>query len=76
MSDRLRILIADDHEIVREGLRTLLAEEPGLEPVGEAATLHTPDYSIDGFLRNIDLERSQRVALRKHRKTKRDWQQT
>lgn len=33
----LRILIADDHEIVREGLRTLLSEEAQIDVVGEAA---------------------------------------
>jgi signal transduction histidine kinase len=33
----LRILLADDHEIVREGLASLLAEMPGIEVVGEAA---------------------------------------
>jgi len=33
----IRILIADDHAIVREGLRTLISSEPGLELVGEAA---------------------------------------
>jgi DNA-binding NarL/FixJ family response regulator len=32
-----RILIADDHAIVRTGLRTLLEAEPGLEFVGEAS---------------------------------------
>ncbi len=32
-----RILIADDHAIVREGLRILLSDAPGLELVGEAA---------------------------------------
>jgi DNA-binding NarL/FixJ family response regulator len=32
----LRILIADDHEIVREGLRMLLSEERELELIGEA----------------------------------------
>lgn len=31
-----KILIADDHAIVRTGLRTLLKEEPSLELVGEA----------------------------------------
>jgi two-component system response regulator NreC len=31
-----RIVIADDHEIVRAGLRALLEKEPGLEVVGEA----------------------------------------
>ena len=33
----IRVLIADDHPVVRRGLRTLLTSEPGLEPVGEAA---------------------------------------
>ncbi|MBN1888819.1 MAG: response regulator transcription factor [Thermoflexales bacterium] len=33
----MRVLIADDHAIVREGLRTLIASEPGMEVVGEAA---------------------------------------
>ncbi|OGR25117.1 MAG: DNA-binding response regulator [Desulfobacca sp. RBG_16_60_12] len=31
------ILIADDHQIVREGLRSLLAKEPWIRVVGEAA---------------------------------------
>lgn len=33
----IRILIADDHAVVREGLRALLSTEPGMELVGEAA---------------------------------------
>jgi NarL family two-component system response regulator LiaR len=37
MSDTIRILIADDHAIVRRGLRTLVSSEPGMEVVGEAA---------------------------------------
>ena len=32
-----RILIADDHAIVRTGLRTLLQSETSLELVGEAS---------------------------------------
>lgn len=32
----IRILIADDHEIVRRGLRTLLETQPGCVVVGEA----------------------------------------
>ena len=32
----IRVLIVDDHEIVREGLQTLLAEEPDFEVVGTA----------------------------------------
>jgi DNA-binding NarL/FixJ family response regulator len=30
------VLIADDHSLVREGMRAMLAREPGLEVVGEA----------------------------------------
>jgi DNA-binding NarL/FixJ family response regulator len=33
----VRILIADDHEVVRQGLRTFLELDPELEVVGEAA---------------------------------------
>ncbi len=35
--DKIRILIADDHAVVREGTRTLLEREPDMEVVGEAA---------------------------------------
>jgi NarL family two-component system response regulator LiaR len=37
MSERIRILIADDHAIVRRGLRTLIASEDRMEVAGEAA---------------------------------------
>ena len=33
----MRVIIADDHRIVREGLRWMLAEHPDIEVVGEAA---------------------------------------
>ena len=36
-TENIRILIADDHAIVREGLRTLITAKPGLELVGEAS---------------------------------------
>jgi RNA polymerase sigma factor (sigma-70 family) len=35
--DRIRILLADDHTVVRDGLRVLLERQPGFEIVGEAA---------------------------------------
>jgi two-component system, NarL family, response regulator NreC len=34
----IRILIADDHGVMRGGLRALLEDEPGLEVVGEASS--------------------------------------
>lgn len=37
-SRRARVIVADDHELARLGLRTMLAPEPDLEIVGEAAT--------------------------------------
>lgn len=36
MTTTIRILIVDDHEIVREGLQTLLSEEAEVEVVGQA----------------------------------------
>ena len=36
MGEAIRVLIADDHAVVREGLRGLITSEPGMEAVGEA----------------------------------------
>jgi PAS domain S-box-containing protein len=36
-SSVLRVLVADDHEVVRQGLATLLREQPDIQFVGEAA---------------------------------------
>ena len=33
-----RVLVVDDHPLIRSGLRVLLAEDPSVELVGEAAT--------------------------------------
>ncbi|MFH1146461.1 MAG: response regulator transcription factor [Pseudomonadota bacterium] len=32
----IKLLLADDHQIVREGLRALVEKQPGLEVIGEA----------------------------------------
>jgi DNA-binding NarL/FixJ family response regulator len=33
---RIRVLVVDDHAVVREGLRTFLSLQDGIEVVGEA----------------------------------------
>ncbi|MDQ6611560.1 MAG: response regulator transcription factor [Gemmatimonadota bacterium] len=57
MSDApdIRVLVADDHALVREGIRHVLDAEPGIEVVAEAANgreavelalLHKPDVIV------------------------------
>ena len=41
MTTLTRVLIVDDHEVVREGLRALLRRQPELEVVGEADTVES-----------------------------------
>ena len=36
----LRILLVDDHEVVRMGVRALIERQPGMQVVGEAASVH------------------------------------
>ncbi len=36
MADAITVLVVDDHAVVREGLRTFLQLQDGLEVVGEA----------------------------------------
>jgi len=38
MDKLLRVLLVDDHEVVRVGLRALIERQPGMEVIGEAAT--------------------------------------
>jgi DNA-binding NarL/FixJ family response regulator len=35
--NRIRVLVADDHAVVRKGIAAVLSTEPGMEVVGEAA---------------------------------------
>ena len=37
MTESVRIIIADDHPVVRQGLATVLSQEEGFEVVGQAA---------------------------------------
>jgi len=36
MGDTISILLVDDHEVVRQGLRAYLSAQPGFDVVGEA----------------------------------------
>ena len=38
MSQRIRVLLADDHSLVRKGFRRMLEDDPAIEVVGEAAS--------------------------------------
>lgn len=55
MTEKLRIMLVDDHEIVRQGLRSLLESEDDIEVVAEAgsgrsavdfAKIHEPDVVV------------------------------
>ena len=41
MTEKIRLLVVDDHPVVRVGLRMLLAAQPDMEVVGEAVDGHT-----------------------------------
>ena len=76
----LRILIADDHEIVRQGLRSLVESHPGWEVCGEAAdgwdSVHKarelkPDVvALDIGMPNLNGLDAAREILRDNPKTK------
>src|SRR5450432_3458691 len=38
MADRITVLIVDDHDVVRQGVRAFLEAQPDLQIVGEAAS--------------------------------------
>lgn len=40
MTDAIRILVADDHPVVRDGLAAILNTQPDFEVIGEAGTGH------------------------------------
>jgi DNA-binding NarL/FixJ family response regulator len=64
---KLRILLVDDHEVVRLGLRSLLARHPGFDVVAEAATENEAvqkalEYKPDIVLLDIRLAGGNGVA--------------
>jgi two-component system, NarL family, response regulator DevR len=53
--NRVRVLIVDDHEVVRVGLRTLLSSVPSIEVVGEASSAATALPEVKRTLPNVVL---------------------
>jgi DNA-binding NarL/FixJ family response regulator len=41
IKNKIRILLADDHTILRDGIRSLLEDEPDMEVIGEAEDGHS-----------------------------------
>jgi NarL family two-component system response regulator LiaR len=63
----IRVLVADDHAIVREGLRSLLETEPGMELAGEAvdgeeAVAHARAVRPDVILLDLMMPRLDGIA--------------
>jgi DNA-binding NarL/FixJ family response regulator len=62
MSQKVRIVIAEDHTILREGLRALLSSNANFEIVGEAgdgreAVRHVEKYKPDLILTDLSMPR-------------------
>lgn len=62
MSDQITLLLADDHPIVREGLRTIIELQSDFEVVGEAANgleafqfLSNSEQIVDVLLLDLDM---------------------
>lgn len=75
MGDRKRIVIAEDHTILREGLRMLLSSNPEFEVVGEAqdgleAIKYTENLQPDLVLMDLSMPRMNGIGaiqeIKKH----------
>jgi len=76
MTDRLRVFLVDDHPIVRQGVRSVLANHPDIEIVGEAdsaATLFAllPERQPDVLLLDIRMPRQNGIEITQ--RVKREW---
>jgi DNA-binding NarL/FixJ family response regulator len=68
MKNRIRILLADDHPLVRGGIGSCLARQPGMELVGEAsdgreALLKTRQLLPDMVVLDIDMPHMSGLAV-------------
>ena len=76
----IKIVLADDHKLVRQGLRSLLEAHPGFEVVGEASDGNTalqlmeelsPDITfIDVMMPNLNGIEAAKIAQQRGLKTK------
>lgn len=55
MAEKIKVLIVDDHPIVRSGLRSLLAAEPDIDVVGEAIDGREGLEKVQTLLPNVVL---------------------
>jgi DNA-binding NarL/FixJ family response regulator len=55
VTDRIRIVVVDDHPVVRDGLVAMLQTQPDLEVVGEAATGDEALRMIDALTPDVVL---------------------
>lgn len=53
MTDQIRIVLVDDHHVVRQGLRTYLESFPDLEVIGEAASGEEVLRQIEAWLPDV-----------------------
>jgi two-component system response regulator DevR len=53
--NRVRVLIVDDHEVVRVGLRTLLSSVPSIEVIGEASNAGTAIDEVKRLMPDVVL---------------------
>ena len=68
MGKEIRVLLVDDHQVVRDGLHSMLAEEPDIEVVGESSgsedvLAQIADCSPNVILMDIKMPRVDGIQL-------------
>ncbi|MDX6310650.1 MAG: hypothetical protein QOF84_3234 [Streptomyces sp.] len=67
MADTIRVLLVDDHQVVRRGLRTFLEVQPDIEVVGEAGdgdegVLRAQELTPDVILMDVKMPGTDGIA--------------